>query len=378
MARRIGERLLGEMATNQTAWRGLAGTPGTALTFGALGSSTGESRYWDAANRQLAAAARADDAPSIGLFSGISGLRAVAAIFSRSAPHLQKLVDQCDAYVESKLPDAEEVRVVDMDTYDVISGWSGARLARCVLGPAKPDRLVTLLAWLMTDDARWCKAHPLRPNEEPENDIGLAHGISGSLAALALTTTDMEPDLRSLLESQAARLASRSFRNGACIGWSCCLQATTEPMRPAWCYGGTGVAAALYWVARLLADKPLESFALDALESIAALPPSDWGHTDFALCHGTLGNALVLASVGMASQRASLLSGTGRAVEYALDGLERDGGACFGLDWDMQVRDLAGELDGAAGIALALLTLCGDTDSTWVRLHALHPFKLSE
>lgn len=375
MAFVIGERLLRDTMSEEPAWRGLAGPAGTALAFGALGDSTGDARYWDAANRQLAAAARADDVPSIGLFSGISGLRAVAAIFSRSAPHLQKLVDQCDAYVESKLPALDDVRVADMDAYDLISGWSGARLARCVLGPKNPDRLVGLLAWLMADDDRWCKVHPLRKDDPPENDIGLAHGIAGALAAIALTTTDVQSDLRSLLERQAAQLVSHCFRNNGSIGWSFCLQATTEPMRPAWCYGGAGVAAALYSVARLLGDKTLETFSLDALEGVAALAPSDWGHRDFAICHGTLGNALVLASVGAASQRPSLLTATGRAIEYALDGLERDGGACFGLDFDMQVRDLPGELDGAAGIALALLTLCGDTDSIWLRLHALMPLK---
>jgi lantibiotic biosynthesis protein len=373
MAYRIGERLLRCESADANASRGLGGISGNALTFGALATVTNDSRYWDAANRQLSRAARADDEPGIGLFSGLSGLRGVAAIFSRTEPQLQRLVAQCDTYIESALPGLKTAHVADMNTFDVIGGWSGARLARCVLGPAGRDRLIDLLAWLMSDDARWCKCHPMRMEAPPENDIGLAHGISGVLSAIALTVTDVEPDLKSLLESQTVRLASNSVRVGY-VGWSNCLQAGGEsPLRPAWCYGTPGVAAAIYWTSRLLGNEELESFSLDALESVAELPPGDWQNQDFAICHGTLGNALIFASVGAMSRRTSLLHGSARAVQYALDGLERDDGACYGVDWDLKVRDLSGELDGAAGVALALLTLCGDFDSTWLRLHALEP-----
>lgn len=350
VALRLGERLLTEGDGELLAPRGLCGTLGSALALWALGRATGDSRYWESARTHLRRAAQADDLPLIGLFTGISGLRAVAALFTSQGAPLQRLVAQCDAYVESRLPEPETVTITSMRDFDIISGWSGARLSRCVLGPAGADRLIRLLTWLIADDKRWCCVHPMRLQEPPENDLGLAHGIAGVIAAIALSTVNVDSELDALLRLQAKKLSSRAVYDGDCTGWPSVAQAGGVATRPAWCYGGTGVASALYWVARRISDEKLKAFALDALESQAGVPCDQWRQNDFALCHGTLGNALVFASVGVASQRPKLVDAAAVAVEYAVDGLERDGGACWGMGFDMKRHDLAGELDGAAGI----------------------------
>jgi hypothetical protein len=61
------------------------------------------------------------------------------------------------------------------------------------------------------------------------------------------------------------------------------------------------------------------------------------------------------------------------AVEYALDGLERDDAACWAFGPDAVRSDLSDGLTGAVGIILALLALGGDADTRRLRLHALEP-----
>jgi lantibiotic modifying enzyme len=374
MASRLGERLLVESRADEFETRGLVGAPGRALAFMALARSAGDPRYREASVIEMLRAARSDDVPTIGLFVGISGLRAVAALSGAEEPAYQRLVEQCDAYVEAALPATGRFAVDGIYDYDVIGGWSGARLARCVTGPRSVDRLTTLLAWLIARDERWCCVHPIRVEDPPENDLGVSHGIAGVLAAIALTTTDIDESLRESLAEQAWRVASRVVRRGARMDWPDTLQAAEGSFtRSAWCYGAAGIAAALYWVSRRTSDGRLERFAIEALEAHAALDPSDWEISDHAVCHGTLGVALVFASTGFATGSAKLLEAASDAIAYALDGLERDNAACFAFGPDGARSDLSEELTGAVGIILALLTFTGDADARWLRLHALEP-----
>jgi lantibiotic modifying enzyme len=374
MASRLGERLLNQAANDESESRGLVGAPGKALAFMALAQAGEDPRYRVAAHAEMRRAAEADDVPAIGLFVGLSGLRAVAALLSREEPAYERLVDQCDAYVEAALPAPEQTAVSGVYDFDVIGGWSGARLARCVTGPRAADRLTELQAWLMALDDRWCCVHPIRTQDPPENDLGLSHGIAGVVAAVALTTTGTDEPLQTLLAVQARRLADRVVRRGTRMDWPDAAQAPDGAFtRSTWCYGAAGIAAALYWAARKIFDDRLARFATDALEAHAAVEPSQWGISDHALCHGTLGIALVFASVGFASGSERLLEAAVRAVEYALEGLERDDAACWAFGPDALRSDLSDELTGAAGIILALLTLGGDADSRWLRLHALEP-----
>jgi lantibiotic modifying enzyme len=374
MASRLGERLLIEPRNPAAESRGLVGAPGKALAFAALAQVVGDPRFREAAHAEMRGAAQADDVPAIGLFVGLSGLRAVAELLSRDEPVYQRLVEQCDAYVEAALPSSEQPVVSGIQDFDVIGGWSGARLARCVTGPRAADRLTELLAWLIASDDRWRCIHPIRTEDPPENDLGLSHGIAGVIATVALTTDGSDEPLQAALAAQAWRLAGHAVRHGARTDWPNAAQAPSGSFtRSVWCYGTAGIAAALYWASRRVSDDRLAEFAIDALEAHAALDPSEWNISDHALCHGTLGIALVFASVGFVSGSGKLLGAAANAVAHALDGLERDDAACFAFGPDAVRSDLSDELTGAAGIILALLTLSGDADTRWLRLHALEP-----
>jgi lantibiotic modifying enzyme len=369
----IGERLIAKLADLPDG-RGLDGSSGFALAFAALADATGDDRYRQAAHECLRQAAQAVDKPSIGLFSGISGLRAVAALMSAQATQYLRLVEQCDAYVDSALPLPDAATVSSFRDFDVISGWSGARLARYVNAASGPDRLLSLLEWLMIDDDRWCRVHPLRQNDPPENDLGIAHGIAGILAAVVLTTEPLESNHRLILHRQGSNLMMRAMRNESRVLWPAFAGSHRLVDQRAWCYGTPGIAAALYWVGRRLSDSAIATFALDALAAECATPPNAWAFWDHALCHGTLGCALIYASVGIASGEARLLEVVDALVNLVLEDIGKNENACWGLAPDVATPSLTGELVGAAGVALGLLTLAEASDSTWVRLHGLEPW----
>lgn len=374
MAARIGSRLLDGLSDLPTG-RGLVGNAGFALAFSSLGRLTGERRYWQAMHDCMRQAALANDKPSIGLFTGISGLRGVAAILAAEHPQYVRLIGQCDSYVESSLPTPESACVTSFSDFDIIGGWSGVRLARCVTSDEGRDRLVELLEWLLRDDARWRCVHPIRTEEPAENDLSMAHGIAGVLAALALTTRPYDTDLRRALRLQAERLISMAAREGGRTLWPPMLQGRRLVAQRAWCYGTPGTAASLYWVGRRLSDSNIMDFALAALadDNVAQADSPFWDH---ALCHGTLGVAMVYASVGFSSGREDLRCCVDSLVQRVLDELETDENSWWGVVPGTEYRNLAGQLDGAAGIALALATLSGDSTPVWLRLHALEPWAL--
>jgi class I lanthipeptide synthase len=382
----IGDRLLREAGLERSdggesslfahlSSRGLNGPSGFALLYGALGDLTGEERFTSAMHRYLREAALADDRPDLGLFNGISGLRAAAALAARAEPRYAKLVAQCDAFIDSELPSLP-VRPLTYEGFDLIDGWSGARLARCVGRRGEDDRLVEFIVWVLEDSERWRCPHPLRPNDPAENDLGLAHGVSGMLAALSLTVERFEGPV-----AAAAAGAMRNLRNLGVdlgthrvwppMGWEGQPQ-SQEAYRSAWCYGAAGVIAALHTTAEALRDRETMAFASEAMHRLGAQPVESWSLENEALCHGLAGNALCFASVAAATGSPELLNVALRAATAAMDGLDANGGTCWAGE-DSGRYDAVGFLNGVSGIGLALLTLSGDADSTWMRLIGLRP-----
>jgi hypothetical protein len=85
-----------------------------------------------------------------------------------------------------------------------------------------------------------------------------------------------------------------------------------------------------------------------------------------------MGNALCFASVAAQSGAADLHRAVESLVVETLDRLDAEGGMCYSADLRGRYQ-ATNEIVGTAGIALALLTLCGDAPSDWMRAHALSP-----
>lgn len=355
-----------------TPSRGLVGDSGVALTFLALLEGSGNSRFEAAMHDALRGASQLDDRPGVGLFDGVSGLRAVAGLASRIEPRYRRLVTQCDDFVDAALP-VDPQLPESFSTYDLISGWAGIRLARAACGSRPADRVTSLLTWLCEDRRRWCLPHPVRTNNPPSNDLGMAHGISGVLSALALTAEDPGP-FASALAATAYELLGCERSAGDAVTWPPTMQERDEGRyRSAWCYGAPGCIAAIAQVARAIGDVALEAAACERMSRLAQQPSSTWLIAGQGICHGLAGVALAFASVASASGLPQLWEAVDRTIGDLLDADALAGGRCSWVSRDGERFDEVNELDGVAGLALVLLTLTGACDASWMRLHGLAP-----
>ncbi len=167
-------------------------------------------------------------------------------------------------------------------------------------------------------------------------DCGLAHGVPGVVAMLSRLD---DPRARALAADGARwTLAQRVRGTMPAI-------AGGDPARTAWCYGDPGVSLALARVAR---DE-----ALALARAAAARDPELCGVRDAALCHGASGLAHVFGrwfhATGEPAFRDSARAWLARALA-----LPRPLEPCL--------------LEGAVGLALALLAALGHEEPRWDRM----------
>ncbi|WP_030023380.1 lanthionine synthetase C family protein [Streptomyces monomycini] len=198
-------------------------------------------------------------------------------------------------------------------------------------------------------------------------NIGIAHGIGGVLALLALavrngTVTDhYHTALRTILV-WLDRWQQKAGCGTAWPYWVTRAELRTGRLnsstlrRPSWCYGTAGLARAQQLAALALGDTGRRIDAENALVAALTDPNQLKATTDLGLCHGFVGLAHVVARTAedahpstMGRLRASMppllnaISPPGTDPEPMATGLVRNAEPGPGL------------LDGAAGIALALL-----------------------
>lgn len=377
IAHDIGGRLAAadDLGTQLPSQRGLGGYSGLALLFSALYECTSERRFLDATHRALRSAGGCNEGPSIGLFEGLGGLLFALRIAQRHEPRYADFAATTLARYEEiamEIPQDEPAR--SFDKYDLVHGAAGVCLS--VEGydaPVARERAQRYLLWLLQDESRWRCVHPLDPESTAHNDLGMAHGAAGMLAALSLVPlegSDVEPTIAAL----AKRLCDLRLPGLPRYAWPAMhRERRLEPTRAAWCYGTPGVAASIFVAARRLNDPELERIAVTALEQQAGCSIGTWLMRDHFICHGSIGNALILASVGRATQNPVLLEQSDRLMEMAVDAFDE---SIFGYRTEHVIGGEhcpPGLLDGAAGIALGFLSLADEIDTMWMKAFGLLP-----
>lgn len=197
-------------------------------------------------------------------------------------------------------------------------------------------------------------------------DLGYAHGVPGVLAALGgarragIAVDGLDDAVDRLRAELTADLIDTRWGADVPYRRTAAVYGEYLPARTAWCYGGPGVALALAVSARdageLRVSEKLWRSSVDrprAARSTAAA----------GICHGTAG----LLLVGRALRRAGLEvpdADLDRLVGEILD--DHDDGSRYGfrdLDHHGVAFDSAGFLQGAAGVAAALLSITAETPS---------------
>jgi lantibiotic modifying enzyme len=208
-------------------------------------------------------------------------------------------------------------------------------------------------------------------------DLGLAHGLPGPLAllALALRRGIAVPAQQAAMRQAAAWLVERRVEDEWGLGWPAASPLTpgnqnpTERTRTAWCYGSPGVARALWLCADALDDPQLASVALDAMAAVYRRPLAERGIDVPTLCHGVAG-LLQITMRFRHDTRHPMFQEAALALAEQLVALHEPD-ACLGYrasaPGERRVEN-PGVLYGSAGVVLALLAAATDVEPTWDRL----------
>ncbi|MFJ5608184.1 lanthionine synthetase C family protein [Streptomyces sp. NPDC093221] len=297
-------------------------------------------RRLDTAHRRI----DASGLPELAEFDVIRGLAGYGAFLLHRDPHdptLNKLLHYCVRLTEPVAHDGE-----------ILPGWWTTS------GPSgRPDKRF--------------------PGGHANN--GMAHGISGVLALLALaarrgnTVVGHLEAIRTIL----AWLDRWQEEGGPGVAWPFWVTRAElrkgrsvpfAPRRPSWCYGTAGLARAQQLAALTLGDVHRQVEAEAAL--VAAVTDSAQlnATTDNGLCHGFAGLAHVAARTA-ADAHPSTVAQLRAAIPALLSTVCPPGTEPATVAKALMQDEKAGPgfLDGAAGIALALLSPATTSPpaSTW-------------
>jgi lantibiotic biosynthesis protein len=269
----------------------------------------------------------------------------------------------------------------ELAEFDLIRGLTG--FGACLLGedPAGPA-LRSILQYLVrlsepailndtTVPGWWTLASPSGQRSAAftagHANLGVAHGIGGPLALLALATRNGATVAGQLtaITRICAWLSSWHTNDPAQPAWPFWItwpghqnrqRAPCWPQRLGWCYGTAGLARAVQLAAITTGDPALQSMAETTLITALEAPANQAATRGLSLCHGLAGLARI------ASAAATDASGTPAGhlrvlADSLIDAIQPDGYNPAAVAAKL-VRDPAGPgfLDGAAGVALTTLT----------------------
>ena len=375
------------------------GIAGLALLCGQLDRCLPDAG-WDLAAHDLLSTAVSDldHPPPPSLFSGLAGLGFVAHQLSRDGSRYQRLSESIDeVLVPQTLAMARSVRErhgqLAVWQFDAISGLAGLGaylLTRRASAPVEEtlsevlETLVDLVSHTVDGVPAWVTPRNQLADAALESrfphgalNCGLAHGIPGPLAVMALAVSGGVEvlGLRAAVDHVAGWLLAHRRDDQWGINWPTMVglpdgAAQSEPSsRAAWCYGSPGVARALWLAGDALGDAGLCETAIQAMEAVYRRPLAARNIDSPTLCHGVAGLLQITLRFGhdtgapvfdrAAADLTDQLLGL-----YAADSML---GFCS-IEPDGTRVDQAGMLDGAPGVALALLAAATDVPPAWDRM----------
>ncbi|WP_369779973.1 lanthionine synthetase C family protein [Streptomyces sp. R33] len=360
------------------------GGPGLALAYHQLDLSL-PGGGWDvpALGYLAASAAGAERLPSSfpGLFGGLAGLAFTAWTLTRDPDLLPAVHDTILREATARARALEDhLHGVPVRTFDVVSGLTGtgAYLLCRHHEPATRRALRAVLCALVT----LCGEHTGTPHwhtpaAEIRNtttrqgfphgllDCGLAHGVAGPLAllALALGAGIVVAGQTETVTRTAHWLAAQRLDDEHGPHW---LGQIAPPGHPtatgprvipsSWCYGTPGIARSLWLAATALNDPALRSLAVQALKAVHHRTAAQRSRPSAAgLCHGLAGLLHITTRLAHDTKDPELAHAAAELSENLL------------ASHASVTTAGPGFLDGASGVTLALLAAATDTPPAWDR-----------
>jgi lantibiotic biosynthesis protein len=379
------------------------GDAGLALMCASLDACQPGEGWDEAGHGFLIAAVRAAERQprmSPGLFGGLSGLGfATAALSGDGTRYRRLLAGLDDALAPGASALADGLRSADhpgpVSDFDVIAGASGvgAYLLRRDPHEVLPEVLSGLVSLAEPRDGppRWMTppellGDPSMARQFPSGNLncGLAHGIPGPLALLALSMrAGVEvPGQAGAVRRLADWLAAHRADDQWGVNWPSVVPVTppggppgpggSGPARSAWCYGSPGVARALWFAGEALDDRALRGLAIEAMEAVFRRPVPERRIESPTLCHGVAGLLQVVVRFASDTGLPVFSDAAAELVDELLAAYEPGRPLAFAsIEPGPNPVDRAGLLDGAPGVAMALLAAATETEPTWDRLFLL-------
>jgi hypothetical protein len=365
---------------------------------------------WDQAGHSYlsTAAVAAENSPqlSLAMFGGLTGLALAAWSLSRGATRYRNLMAALEnALLPNVMTQAEGWDPPIMDgmsfgQFDVISGLAGIgaylllRREQPGAGAALESVLRALVALASDSGSRprwWTPAHLLGDEEMaalyPNGNLncGLAHGIPGPLALMALALADGigVPGIEEAVDRLAGWIVGHRADDGWGVNWPYAISLTQEglpdrgaptdgPSRAAWCYGAPGVARAL-WLAGVARNRPeWGNLAIEAMEAVYQRPIAARQIDSPTFCHGVAGLLQITLRFANNTGLPVFTNAACDLTEQLLSAYEPD--SLLGYrNWEPGGTrvDQPGLLDGAPGVLLALLAAATDVEPSWDRAFLL-------
>lgn len=394
------------------------GNAGLCLLWAYLDQCFPEQRWDITGKTHLEIAARAAELSSglgTGLFSGMSGLAFAGWQLSRGGARYQRfLLSLDDAISSDAIALAMRVRdgdYVSMNDFDVISGLSGigayllSRHEEGVTGAALTAVVDALISLVTRNDVlpAWhTPAHLLFDDTARKNyplgnlNCGLAHGIPGVLAFLSLfrlTGLSFE-HLDEAIVTAATWLYTHRLDDEWGTNWPSAValqslqsievegkmvlaevdvkDAPGGPSRTAWCYGGPGIARALWLAGRALQRDDFKHLAVDAIEAVFRRPVAVRMIDSPTFCHGVAGLLAITMRFANETGSSRFRDECHKLTEQILSRFQPDSLLGFrNLEYGGNQTDQPGFLEGAAGVAIVLLSAATGIEPGWDRVFLL-------
>lgn len=299
------------------------------------------------------------------------------------------LNEEVDALIIRKIPE-----MTPSSPYDLISGLVGfgvyflERLPResAALGIRAVFHQLEKLARHEGGGITWFSGPELLPDWQRKQcpdgyyNLGVAHGIPGIIHFLSEASARDVIDadrVNILLTGSMDWLIAHARPKGSASRFSSWIVPGQDPTdsRMAWCYGDLGILAVLLQVSRRAERRDWQQFAHEVLDHCLNWPVEKAGIGDAPLCHGAAGVAHIF-------NRIYQQEGDSRCRDAALLWYERmlsmrQPGSGVGGYFSLTRPEPGGPivwdpspafLDGANGVALALLAAVTSVDPSWDRL----------
>ena len=364
-----------------------SGAAGIALFFSYLHLACPGRGHDEVARRYLDRAfdITASSPTTFALFGGFVGVAWAAALCEPLIAPTAELTD-LDEIDDALLT---IVKGSGIPHFDLISGLAGVSIYAVERLP-RTTALQTVTALLDDFDRRtvlerggvtWHTPASLLPEHQrslsPEGhrDLGVAHGVAGTLGVLSLIhDCDM-------LRAKAHRLFDAGSKwlmqqrlpdnpNGVFPYSVDSVGKSNGGSRLAWCYGDLGIACILCSSAQTVPEANLGATAIELALRAAKRPFGASGVVDACLCHGAAGNSHLFHRLFRATGLEQLRDASLAWFHHVL--LLRAAGVGVGgfsyIEKTGKPTASAGLLEGAAGIGLALLAVVTSNAPDWDRM----------